>query len=138
MKITFAIKNLHKKLLNTGVLVTPTVAKQNAVANYIDFNYKNISFLNYTKYSLQFYEILKFLYLVKQLSLPVIYIHGTETALTRQFQLFAQILNANYFIGDWVNGFFTNNLYLTKKNMFLKKNNVKFSCPVKPQVAIVF
>lgn len=138
MKTTFAIKNLHKKLLNTGVLITPISKNGSPLNNYIDFNYKNISFLNYNKYSLQFYEIFNFLQLIKNQALQVIYVHGTETVLTNQFQLFARILNANYFVGEWVNGFFTNNLYLSKRNMFLKKNNIRFSCPNKPHIAIVF
>lgn len=133
----YTIKNLHKKLLNAGILTAPiTTSKQNNL--FIDFNYKQNSFLNFKKYTIQFYEVVRFFELVKKLSLNIIYIQGSETPSSKLLQMFAQINKTNYFTGRWISGFFTNRLFLTTKGLFTKNETSSFVCSQKPHVAIVF
>lgn len=133
----YTIKNLHKKLLNAGILITPaTTSKQNNL--FIDFNYKQNSFVNFKKYTIQFYEIIRFFELAKKLSLHIIYIQGGETSSSKLLQMFAQIHKTNYFVGRWIGGFFTNHLFLTKKSLFTKTETSSFVCNQKPHIAIVF
>lgn len=135
----YITKNLHKKLIYAGILVTPRCKDRLSLTNnYIDFNYKDISFVNLNKYTIQFYEIFRFLKLATQRSLKIMYIYGVKTPLTQHLQFLAQITNANYFTGKWINGFFTNRLFLTSANLFFNKNETQFSCSVKPHIAIVF